>query len=292
MTKSDEFDLLKVAKLLFGVDMTNLEADEQLVWIKSIAGETSRNSSLKQVSETAFVFSAIPIDRPCLQLQGDLGIEGNEAIFGEGMIVETCSLTGIAYIEPLGLTYISIEQTEVDEQRLQELLSEFKETGKLPTCFTHPGTLFELAGFAPSRFAIKRTIIDEEGDKPWPIPYVIEKASAADPEFCRYFTGAVILARRVGDVESKLTFEIPEYISNEQTPPGRVENVILAHTETEYLCLNLNNGKVFSIGYDIYRAVLSVLSPTKYANLPGEPLQPVLIDQALDSLQGKLQGVR
>lgn len=291
MTKSDEFDLLKVAKLLFGVDMTNLEADEQLVWIKSTAGETSRNSSLKQVSETAFAFSAIPVDRPYLQLQGDLGIEEDEAVFADGIIVETCSLTGIDYIEIFAPTYISFE-TEADEKQLQELLSEFKETGKLAACFIHPGTLFELAGFAPRRFTIKRTIIDEEGDKPWPISPVIEKARAVDPEFCRYFAGAVIMSRRVGDAESKLTFEIPEYISNRQTPPGRVENVILAHTGTEYRCMNTTTGKVFSIGYDMYRAVLSVLRPTKYATLPGEPLQPELIDQALRSLQGKLQKVR
>ena len=291
MTKSDEVDLLKVAKLLFGVDMTNLEADEQLVWIKSTAGETSRNSSLKQVSETAFVFSAMPIDRPYLQLLGDLRTEGDEALFGEGMIIETCSLAGIDYIEPLGLAYISIE-TEADEQRLQELLTEFKETGKVAVCFIHPGILFELAGLSPTQFAIKRTVIDEKGDKPWPIPPVIEKARAVDPELCRYFTGAVILARRVGDIESKLTFEIPEYISNEQTPPGGVENVILAYTDPEYLCLDLNTGKIFSIGYDMYRAILSALCPTKYANLPGKPLKPEAIDQALDSLQGKLQKVK
>lgn len=291
MTKSDEFDLLKVAKLLSGVDMTNLEADEQLVWIKSTASETSRNSSLKQVSETAFVFSAIPIDRPYLQLLGDLGTEGDEAVFADGIIVETCSLSGINYIEILAPTYISFE-TKADEQQLQDLLAEFKETGKLATCFIHPGILFELAGFAPRRFTIKRTIIDEEGDKPWSIPPVIEKAGAADPELCRYFAGAVILSRRVGDAEARLTFEIPEYISNEQTPPGRVENVILARTDTEYLCLDLNTGKIFSIGYDMYRAILSVLRPTKYATLPGEPLQPELIDQALSSLQGKLQKVK
>lgn len=291
MTKSDEFDLLKVAKLLFGVDMTNLEADEQLVWIKSTAGETSRNSSLKQVSETAFVFSAIPVDRPYLQLQGDLGIEGDEAVFGEGIIVETCSLTGIDYIEPLGLTYISIE-TEADEQRLQDLLAEFKETGKLAACFAHPGIVFELAGFSPEKFPNKRSFIDENGCHSWPIPEIIMEIRETDPELCAYFVYAVMLSRKLGDMKSNFTFDLPERGDCAQNQQEDLENIILAHTGTEYRCMNTTNGKVFSIGYDMYRAVLSVLCPTKYATLPGEPLQPVLIDQALRSLQGKLQQVR
>lgn len=298
--KTEEItDVSRLVQLLFGVDLNNIPNNGSIVWIKSIAADLNSparpdphdlNASYptridNAINNATFVFSAIPLEqlaRPHMQLLGDLGAEGDEAVFGDGIIIETCSLTGLEYIDILGPTYISFEN-ETDETLLRDLLTEFKQTGKLSNCFTYPGTIFDLAGFAPELFPLERKIIDETGISPWPSSPIIEKIRNQDPELSRYFAGAIIMARKIGDTDAKFTFSIP---TNQQHPDAK--NVVLAHSDTEYRCMNIHNGRMFSLGYDMYRATLSVINPEQFETLPGGHLSTEALNQALELFHGKV----
>lgn len=261
----------RIFQLLSGIDTTNSKERPRLAWVRS-------EVSPDRLQDYTVLFSGHSVDQPYIQLLGDLGIEGDEAVFADGLIVETCSISGLPYMDILGPTYISFE-TEEDEEILRDILLEFGQTGVLPQYLYHGALVFELSGFAPELFDVERSVITENGEEPWPIPEAIVRAREEFPTLSRQFVCAVIMMQRMRGAGSDFVFDLPLESASE------FNDLLLARDGSNYRCMNMNSGRIFTLGYDMYRAVLSVTNPGLLADLPGAQLDDAVRSEACGELR-------
>ncbi|MDO5034451.1 MAG: hypothetical protein Q4E01_03590 [Actinomycetaceae bacterium] len=264
----------RVLQLLSGVDSTYSKEEPRIAWIQT------QNPSDLDAADYTVVFSANPTGERNIQLLGDFGTEGDEAVFSDGLIVETCSLSGLPYMDILGPTYVSFE-TEDDALFLRELVQGFEEAGEIPSYLMHRAVVFELAGFAPEKFDVTRSIVTEDGEAPWPIPPAIRMVRDEFPTVALQFAHAILMAQRMGSDE--LVFDLPNM------EVGDLEDLLLARTGSQYRCMNTKTGRIYSLGYDMYRAVLSIFNPERSELLPGEEMSDETREAAIASLREIVQ---
>lgn len=268
----DNITQTRVLQLLSGVDASYSNERPRLAWVRA-------EVSPECLGNYTTLFSSIPIDRPYIQLLGDLGNEGDEAVFDDGLIVETCSISGLPYMDIFGPTYVSFE-TKEDEKILRDIFLTFQETGILPPLVTHPAVVFELSGFAPELFDVERSIVSGSREEPWPISDAIVRIREEFPTLSRQFIYAVIMAKRMRDTGSEFVFDLPlELLADE------FNDLLLARSKSAYRCMNVNSGRVFSLGYDMYRLLLSIKNPRNLEQLPGVKLDDDVRREALERLR-------
>ncbi|KGF02589.1 hypothetical protein [Actinomyces sp. S4-C9] len=265
----------RVLQLLSGVDTTFSEQRPKLAWMRS-------DVPADDLQKYTVLFSGTPLQQPYIQLLGDLGTEGDEAVFADGLIVETCSISGLPYIDILGPTYVSFE-TGIDEEILRDILCEFGRHGRLPASLHDKALVFELAGFAPDAYDVERSIVTELGEEPWPIPDAIVKIREEFPKLSSQFASAMIMIRRMKDTGSEFVFDLPRHTGKE------LDNLLLARDVSNYRCMNVHTGQIFSLGYDMYRAVLSRIDPHRLAELPGAELDDEVCEEAFADLREIVQ---
>lgn len=269
-------ELSRILQLLYGLDPNWEVAGGNIVWLKTAEFDPCH------LKDDDVIFSAVPINRPYFQLLGEIGQEGDEAVFGDGLIVETSSLSGLDYMDILGPTYVSFESLS-DEEKLRDMLLSFQQTGKLHPYFTDPALIYDLGSFISSGCEVSRTIIDESGVQPWPVAPAISKIKHEFPGLSRWLVGSVLMSRFLGAEVSDFVFDLPS------NPDEDIAiDLVLAHDDSQYRCMSLESGKHFALGYDMYRALLSVLNPGKFAVLPGRPLDDASRAMALNKLKEKI----
>ena len=262
----------RVLQLLSGVDAMYSKECPRLAWARS-------EVSPERLQSYTTVFTGISVEYPHIQLLGELGKEGDEAVFGDGLIVETCSISGLPYLDIFGPTYVSLE-TDADEKVLRDIFLVFQKTGILPSFLYHHALVLELSGFAPALFDVERTIITDSGEELWRIPDAIVRVREEFPTLSRQFACAIIMMQRMRDADAEFVFDL----SCESTADA-FDDLLLARNGSNYRCMNVRNGRIFSLGYDMYRAVLSVKNPRNLKNLPGAELDDEVRREAFDDLR-------
>lgn len=269
--------LQRITELLSGVDPNAFDSHGEIYWLKS-----SDTKLLSSTGSDAYVFAPMTEDRVDALLLGSIGSEGDEAVFGNGLIVETCSLSSLPYMDIIGPTYVTFE-TESDEKALCKIMREFGTTGKIPAWLTNPAAVCEMAGFAPDLFKIDRKVIDSNGIRSWRVPSAVVSIQQQCPALARYFVGAVLMSRLLGDQSAVCVFDLPASMMHD-----RHFDLLLARKDGGYFCMSVENGKVFALGYDMYRAVLSKLDAERVAELPGAELSEVVRDKAVNALRARV----
>ncbi|EEJ53717.1 hypothetical protein HMPREF0580_1953 [Mobiluncus mulieris ATCC 35239] len=268
--------------LFTGIDANNKERYGSIYWVK-----TFDLSSFEELATAdTFVFAPAMAPGVSATLLGSFGIEGDEAVFDDGLIVESCAFSSLPYLDVFAPTYLCFAEA-ADAESLRKNTRIFAETGQLPNSLLNPLVVFELADFIPGRSRLSRFTLDEEGIHPWTPNPIIATLQQENPSLSLHFAGAVLLSRLLKDYQGQLHFDLPQPPLNSDGST-ELQDLILARSENDFYCFNLDSGRVFSLGIDMYRAALTGFNPEILVEIPGDSLPEGLREDALATFKTKV----
>lgn len=287
---NEESSAARLRDYLMGININNFHERLDVFWVRSKdvaeAIEIQKDYATGSSGDTAnerYVFGPASTPPYDAQLLGTFGTDGDELILDGKMIVETCALEVFEYVSVFAPTYVSIT-SEDDEEKLKDLIDGFCRTGKLPKCFVNPLAIMELKTLLQveaelGTFVVEGGITRVAITNPF-IDHVLGTHKAA----ARFFAAGFIMSRLINDIGGNLQFDVP----NRENLPEFFNSLLLARSAKGYLAMDIESGKVFSLGVDMYRAVVHEVNSAASELLKSEEIPESARKEALGLLQGKL----